>query len=114
MHERQIIITMVERHWRGISIREKAEQYIHHLTNETLPELKALPGFKSLSILRREAEEGTAFLIITRWETLEAIRLFAGIDLESAVVPNIVKSIMIKFDSRVEHYDVVHQSGSLD
>ncbi|HEX6224834.1 MAG TPA: hypothetical protein VFZ52_10515 [Chryseolinea sp.] len=103
---------MVERHWRGISIREKAEQYIHHLTNETLPDLKALPGFKSLSILRREVREGTAFLIITRWETLEDMRSFAGIDLESAVVPDLVKSIMIKFDSRVEHFNVVHQSES--
>jgi len=103
---------MVERHWKGIAFREKADQYIYHLKNETLPELKAIPGFNGLSILRKETEKGVAFLIITRWETLEAIRHFSGTDLELAVVPNVVKSIMVQYDLRAEHYSVEFQSGS--
>ena len=103
---------MVERHWRGIAFPDKADQYIYHLTHETLPELEAMPGFKGLSILRRDTEKSTAFLIITRWETPDAIRQFSGNDLEVAVVPDVVKSMMLQYELRAEHYTVVSQSDS--
>lgn len=97
---------MVERHWKGIAIREKADHYIHHLKKETLPALKAISGFKGLSILNKETKEGAAFLIITRWENLESIRQFAGMHYEEAVVPDAVKAMMIRYDSWAEHYTV--------
>ncbi len=97
---------MVERHWKGIAIRERAGDYIQHLKEETLPGLKAIPGFKGLSILSQETKEGTAFLIITRWEKLESIRQFAGMNYEEAVVPDVVKAMMIRYDLRAEHYVV--------
>ena len=97
---------MVERHWKGIAIREKADHYIHHLKEETLPGLKTISGFKGLSILSKEIKEGIEFLIITRWEQLESIRLFAGMNYEEAVVPDAVKAMMIRYDSRAEHYIV--------
>lgn len=97
---------MVERHWKGIAIREKADFYIHHLKEETLPALKAISGFKGLSILSQETKEGTAFLIITRWKELESIRQFAGMNYEEAVVPDAVKAMMIRYDHRADHYIV--------
>lgn len=105
---------MIERHWKGIAYREKANQYIDHLWNETFPELKAIPGFKGVSILRRETQEGTAFLIITRWETLSAIKNFAGTDLELAVVPAVVQSLMVKYDLHAEHYTVVQHTNEFN
>ena len=97
---------MVERHWKGIAIREKASHYIHHLKAETFPALRTISGFKGLSILSREIEEGTAFLIITRWKEIESIRQFAGMNYEEAVVPDAVKAMMIRYDSWAEHYKV--------
>lgn len=97
---------MVERHWKGVSIREEADRYVHHLREETLPGLKAIAGFKGLSILRKEVTEGMAFLIVTRWENLETIRQFAGEDYEEAVVPDVVKMMMIRYERRAEHYAV--------
>jgi len=97
---------MVERHWKGIANREKAGRYIQHLKEETLPGLKTISGFKGLSILSRETKEGTAFLIITRWEKLASIRQFAGENYEEAVVPDAVKAMMIRYDRQAEHYIV--------
>jgi heme-degrading monooxygenase HmoA len=101
---------MVERHWKGTALPEKAEEYVHHLLNDTFPALKALPGFISHSILRRETELGMEFLIITRWETMEALRPFAGVDIERAVIPSAVKSMMVRYDLHAEHYAVVLES----
>jgi hypothetical protein len=60
-----------------------------------------------VSILRRDVDAGVEFLIITRWTSLDAIRTFAGHDVESAVVPDAVQEMMVAFDARVVHYTIV-------
>ena len=98
---------MISRHWRGLADSTHADRYVEHLRSETFPQLARLPGFVSASILRRELSEGTEFLIVTVWESLEAIVRFSGPDVESAVVPETVQRMMIEFDARARHYDVV-------
>ena len=51
--------------------------------------------------------EGEEFLVITNWESLAAIRTFAGEDVESAVVPDTVQEMMVTFERTVRHYEVV-------
>jgi len=60
------------------------------------------------SILRREVAEGTEFQVVTVWESLDAIRAFAGPDTEVAVVPAVAQAMMVKFDRRATHYEVTH------
>jgi heme-degrading monooxygenase HmoA len=98
---------MIARHWRGVARRERAEAYIEHLRAETFPALARLPGFLSASILRRRVPEGEEFLVITNWESLAAIRAFAGEDVEGAVVPDTVQEMMVSFDRTARHYEVV-------
>lgn len=50
---------------------------------------------------------GVEFRIVTLWQSIEAIRHFAGEDPEAAVVPDRVKAMMVRFDSGVSHYEVV-------
>jgi heme-degrading monooxygenase HmoA len=97
---------MIERHWRGIALREKAEDYVLHLNDETFKQLKGIRGFKGASVLSREVKEGTEFLIVTRWESLDAVRKFAGDDYETAVVPGVVNDMMVTYESRATHYVV--------
>jgi hypothetical protein len=47
------------------------------------------------------------FLIVTRWTSLGAIEKFAGADVEAAVIPDTVQSMMLEYDRRVRHYEVV-------
>jgi heme-degrading monooxygenase HmoA len=98
---------MITRLWRGLAETRHADRYVEHLRTETLPELAKLPGFVSASVLRRELRDGTEFLVLTRWETLEAVGRFAGPDLEAAVVPETVQRLMVEYDRRARHYDIV-------
>jgi heme-degrading monooxygenase HmoA len=98
---------MISRHWKGIARRGEAERYVSHLKRETFPGLAAIAGFVRTSILRREVEEGTEFQIVTVWKSWEAIRSFAGADPEEAVVPALVQAMMVPWDCRAAHYEVV-------
>jgi heme-degrading monooxygenase HmoA len=52
-------------------------------------------------------EQGVEFLVVTVWKSLDAIRSFSGDDPESAVVPAKVQQMMIEYDRRPRHYEVV-------
>ena len=97
---------MIARHWTGLCKRERALDYISHLENETFKDLVSIKGFVKASILKRETEWGVEFLITTHWESIDAIRQFAGPDFENAVVPRFVREIMVRYDARVRHYDI--------
>jgi heme-degrading monooxygenase HmoA len=98
---------MISRQWRGIARVSAADRYVAHLQSETFPQLSRIPGFIDASILRRTVPEGVEFLIVTRWQSLDAIRAFAGEDVSRAVVPESVQAMMVRFDATVAHYEVV-------
>jgi heme-degrading monooxygenase HmoA len=98
---------MISRQWRGLARAAQAPAYVEHLQTETFPAIQGLTGFISASILQRSLPEGIEFLIITQWESLEAIQAFAGANVEAAVVPQKVRDMMIEYDQTVRHYEVV-------
>jgi heme-degrading monooxygenase HmoA len=97
---------MISRHWKGITKPGRAEDYVRHLRTETFPHLSTLPGFAGASILRRDVRDGTEFQIVTRWTSLASIEAFAGADVETAVVPEVVRDMMVRYDPRVVHYEI--------
>ena len=99
---------MVSRHWTGVAKPGKAPEYIAHLKKDTFPKLSSIPGFVRASILQRDLPEGTEFLIITNWENIEAIQAFAGAEADTAVVPQVARDLMLRFDEKVRHYTVTH------
>ncbi len=98
---------MISRHWRGLAKTAEAAAYEKHLRAETLPALRRINGFVDAVILKRDLPTGTEFLVVTRWESMAAIEKFAGADVEAAVVPDHVRAMMLEYDQRVRHYDVV-------
>ncbi len=98
---------MISRHWCGVAKVDSADAYIRHLETLTFPAISKLPGFVSASILRRSVANGVEFLIVTHWESIEAIRAFAGADVEMAVVPQVVQDMMVTYDRTVRHYEAV-------
>ena len=107
---------MISRNWRGVATHEAADKYVRHLQLETFPELSRIPGFVSASVLRRPTSNGVEFLIVTTWESMDAIRLFAGNSVEIAVVPSAVQAMMVEYDHEVTHYEIaaVHTSAARD
>jgi len=99
---------MIARLWKGIFRSGKGDLYIQHLQTKTLPRLEKTQGFIKMEYLQKETTSGKEFLIITYWESVDAIRQFAGGNLEAAVVvSNGSRELMSSFDDFVLHYEVV-------
>jgi heme-degrading monooxygenase HmoA len=97
---------MIERHWTAMVKADQSDRYINHLMHDTFVKLKNIDGFVRASVLTRNQLDGVVFRVVTVWSSHEAIKRFAGDDISSAVVPDIVLEMMIHFDRKVEHYDV--------
>ena len=98
---------MISRHWRGLANPARADEYVQHLRSDTLPKLSNIPGFISASILRRNITQGVEFLVVTNWESIGAIEQFSGRDPEVAIVPAEVREMMLDYDRRARHYEVL-------
>jgi heme-degrading monooxygenase HmoA len=98
---------MISRQWRGLAHANQAQNYVKHLRTETFPALREIPGFVDASILSRPVAGGVEFLVVTRWESLDAIAKFAGAYPEVAVVPAKAAAMMIEYDPRARHFEVV-------
>jgi heme-degrading monooxygenase HmoA len=85
----------------------QASAYVEHLQTETFVALRKLPGFVSASILRRSVPQGVEFLVVTQWNSLQAIQAFAGTNVEAAVVPQKVRDMMVEYDQVARHYEVL-------
>jgi heme-degrading monooxygenase HmoA len=100
---------MIVRHWTGVTKKEDANAYITYLEQDTFKMLMTLNGFIDASILKREIDDGTEFLIVTTWHSLEAIKVFTGAaDVDSAIVPQTTRNLMIRFDEKVKHYEIAY------
>ena len=98
---------MISRHWRGLAQPNRAQDYVQHLRAETFPAVRKIPGFVDASLLSRSLGAGVEFLVVTRWESLDAIAKFAGSDPEAAVVPAKAAAMMIEYDHRARHFEVI-------
>jgi heme-degrading monooxygenase HmoA len=72
-----------------------------------LPELQTLNGFKALYLLRRDLEGETEFVVITLWNSLDSIRVFAGDDSEKAVIDPEGAQHLLRYELRTKHYDIL-------
>lgn len=97
---------MISRHWRGLCKATKADDYVQHLKSDTFVHLKTLDGFVMAEIHQRNSDECIEFLVVTFWNSMEAITRFAGSSPDMAVVPEVVADMMIKYDRHVRHYEV--------
>ena len=98
---------MVARVWRGYAAVTEGEAYPRHLLQSVRPKLEQLPGFKGLYLLRRRGLEEIEFLVVTLWDSMDAIRAFAGDQPELAVVEPDARAALVRFDNTVSHYEVV-------
>ena len=98
---------MVARVWRGYAAVTETEAYPRHLLQSVRPKLEQLPGVKGLYLLRRRGLEEIEFLVVTLWDSMDAIRAFAGDQPELAVLEPEARAALVRFDSMVNHYEIV-------
>lgn len=98
---------MIARMWCGSAIHEKANDYMKHLQMSVIPELRLIDGFKEVYLMRRDSPEDVEFWVLTLWESMDAIRKFAGENVETAVVAPAAQALFREYDSTVKHFEVV-------
>lgn len=98
---------MITRIWHGWTTREYANAYQELLRTRILPGIRAKPGCRGIDLLRREAGAEVEFVTILQFDSLDAIRAFAGQDYEVAVVPPEARKLLTRFDARSAHYETV-------
>lgn len=100
---------MIVRAWRGRAAATNAYAYVEHFRNAVLPELHRIDGFRGASLLRKDRGMEVEYVVLSRWASMEAIRAFAGNEVEKAVVEPQAVAALIDFDREVEHYLVVEE-----
>ncbi len=101
---------MIIREWRGRAATASGEAYPEHFRASVLPELLQVPGFLGAHLSRRQLEDRIEFLVLTRWQSIEAIRGFAGSDISKAVVEPAAAAALLDFDASVQHYEVIEEA----
>jgi heme-degrading monooxygenase HmoA len=101
---------MIVRLWRGQATHATADAYFHHVTETVFPSLKALVGHCGAWLLRREVDGHTEFLALTLWDSVEAIRAFAGDDIGVAIVEPEARAVLSDFDAFARHYEVAFKA----
>ena len=98
---------MISRLWHGWTSRENADAYEKLLREEVLPGIHRIRGFKGAQVLQRNVQNEIEFVTITLFDSIEALKEFAGEDYEVAVVPPPARKLLSRFDARSAHYETV-------
>jgi heme-degrading monooxygenase HmoA len=98
---------MIARMFRASALPEKANDYVQHLQMSVLPELRQIDGFQGVYLMRQDSSEAVEFVVLTLWESMDAIRKFAGENAEVAVVAPAAQAMFREYDSTVKHFEVV-------
>jgi heme-degrading monooxygenase HmoA len=98
----------IGRVWHGWTTPENAEPYERLLREEILAGIagRRIPGYRGVHLLRRELAEEVEFVTVMWFDSLDAVRTFAGEEYDVAVVPEEARALLSRFDDRSQHYRV--------
>jgi antibiotic biosynthesis monooxygenase (ABM) superfamily enzyme len=104
---------VILRVWHGYTSPENATAYEALLTCEIMPAIAArkVAGFRGMSLARRTAGAEVEFVTLMRFDSIDAVRAFAGEDYETAVVPAKARQVLKRFDARSQHYEIVEETS---
>lgn len=98
---------MIGRLWQGWTTRANADAYEQLLRTRILPGIHRVTGYRGAYLLRRDAGNEVEFITLTLFESLEAVRAFAGPDHEKAVILPDVEPLLSRYDPRARHFEIV-------
>ena len=96
----------VARVWHGRTPAAKADEYARYMYENDFPKMRALPGNLGVQMLRRDEGDETDFVVISYWMSREAIRAWAGADIEQARYDDTERAFLLELEPRVRHYDI--------
>jgi antibiotic biosynthesis monooxygenase (ABM) superfamily enzyme len=96
---------MITRMWRGWTRQADADDYERFLLDELFPSMQGIPGFHAAEVLRRPDGDEVAFVTLTRFDSIEAVRAFAGEHWDQAVIEPRAAELLARWDARATHYE---------
>ena len=98
---------MIARIWRGSTCEVDKDTYFEYLQKTGLKEYASIPGNQGVWTLRRVHDGKSEFTLISLWDSLDAIKAFAGPDYENAVYYPEDDKFLVERGPRVTHYEVL-------
>ncbi len=102
---------MIARIWHGWAAPPQADAYERYFRETLAPELRAIAGFSGAHLLRRSVGGEVELSTVTWFESLDAVRRFAGDDYERAVVSEHARSLLMRYDPTCRHFDLAFAVG---
>jgi hypothetical protein len=97
---------MIARHWRGWTDVQNADAYELLLRNKVLPALKDLEGYRGGYVLRSDGPREVEFVVVNLFDSLEAVKRFAGPDYTVPVFEPDARKLLARVEPIAMHYDV--------
>jgi len=99
---------LISRVWHGWTTPASADAYESLLKSEIFEGIRRrqIAGYRGIHLLRRNLGDEVEFITIMWFDSIEAVRAFAGEDYEVAVVPPKARALLSRFDARSQHYEV--------
>ena len=99
---------MISRVWHGWTSQANADTYEALLKNEIFTGIRdrKITGYRGIHLFRRNLSNEVEFVTVMWFDTIDAVRAFAGKDYEVAVVPPKARALLARFDAHSQHYEV--------
>src|SRR5262245_36623443 len=107
-------LAMIGKMWRGSTSRENADAYERVLRTNVVPELADIAGSRGAFVMRRDVDDGVEFVTLTLFDSLDAVREFAGPDFERAVIIPEAEALLSSYDSTAAHYEIAIQPAAMN
>jgi antibiotic biosynthesis monooxygenase (ABM) superfamily enzyme len=103
---------MIARMWRGwAGTAANADAYEAFLRDTFLPAATKIAGYRGATVLRRPAGDEFEFVTVTRFDSLDAIKAFAGEDAEKAHVAPRARALLARWEERATHFVIAIGDG---
>jgi hypothetical protein len=105
---------MISRVWHGYTLPANADEYESLLKEEIFIGIKnrRIEGYRGIQLFRRTLDVEIEFITVMWFDSIDAVRSFAGEDYEVAVVPAKARALLSRFDARSQHYEVRAETKS--
>jgi heme-degrading monooxygenase HmoA len=97
---------MIARTWHGVTSLAKADEYLRLMRSVAVPDYQAVAGNRGVYVMRRIEGETAHFLLLTLWDSEDAIRQFAGEEIEKAKYYDFDPAYLLELEPTVTHYEV--------
>jgi heme-degrading monooxygenase HmoA len=105
---------MIARMWKGAVKRADGDAYEQYVNDTGIAAYAATAGNRGAWMLRRDRGELTEFLTFSLWDSLDAVKAFAGEDYETAVFYPEDDRFLVERDLKSEHYEVARHADPED